>query len=250
MVRTWSRFLLMGGVLAAAAPASAQVVQSLHIGVGGFLPRGFDARGTNDVLRRNFVGDALPADPSVTDALAFEFRDFRSTNVFAEWNVSFGPHVEVGAGLGVHRKSVPTVYRDLVDPDFNEITQQIRLRVAPITAVVRFLPVGDHGSVQPYLGFGVSAMRFRYTEIGSFVDPVTLDIFENFNTPYVATGTAIGTVLLGGVRLPLGGDIYALSLEYRYATGSGNTGGFDKGFVADKVDLSGGEFNVGMLVRF
>src|SRR5689334_8781390 len=33
-----------------AAPASAQVVQGFQIGVGGFLPQGFDGRPPNDVL--------------------------------------------------------------------------------------------------------------------------------------------------------------------------------------------------------
>jgi hypothetical protein len=57
-------------------------------------------------------------------------------------------------------------------------------------------------------------------------------------------------LIVYGVRVPIGGDIYALSLEGRYQWGVGKTGGADAGFVADKIDLSGGFFNVGFLVRF
>jgi hypothetical protein len=248
MTRTWIR---AGGLFIVAllmgAPASAQVVQSFQVGVGGFFPRGLDARVAEDVLLRNFVGEPLPAFPTLTDSLAFQIKDFRSGHAFGEWNVAIGPHLEIGAGIGIHGRSVPTLYRDLVDPDQFDIEQTLRLRTVPITALVRFMPFGGFNSVQPYVGVGVSALLFRYSEIGSFVDPVTLDIFDE---RFVTTGTAFGPLLAGGIRVPLGGDVYALSLEGRYQYGSGKTGGEAKGFVADKIDLGGGQFTVGFLVRF
>jgi hypothetical protein len=232
-------------VLGLSAPASAQVVQSVQFGIGGVFPRGRDARSTSDILRRNLRGEALPADPTLSDALFFEIGDFRSAQVFGEWNVSFGPHVEVGAGIGVYGRSVPSFYLDLEDPFGFDIEQTLRLRVVPITGLVRFLPFGRPGDVQPYVGAGVTAMRFRYSEIGDFVDPFTLDIFDD---EYVATGTALGGVLLGGLRIPLGGDIYGMALEGRYHFGEGDLP--EGRFVSDKIDLSGGQFNVTFLVRF
>lgn len=230
-----------------AVPASAQVVQSVQFGVGGFFPKGLDGRDTQDVIARNYLGEVMPADTSLTDALAFDIKDFRAGHAFGEWNVSFGPHVEVGAGIGVYGRTVPTVYLDVVDENNLDIEQQLHLRVVPITGIVRFLPFGNAGTVQPYLGVGVSALNFRYSEIGDFVDPTTLDIFSD---RFTTSGTALGGLVVYGLRLPIGGDIYGLTLEGRTQFGKGNTGGADKGFLTDKIDLGGSMFNVGFLVRF
>ncbi len=239
-------FFLMG-LLLAASPASAQIVQSVQIGAGFVSPRGLDSRNDDDVLLRNYFGEPLPGLPSETDALAFEIGDFRSGQLFGGWNVAFGDHVEVGAELGVYGRTVPTVYLDLVDEQGREIEQRLRLRVVPISAVVRFLPFGGPSNVQPYVGFGISALNFRYSERGEFVDGETLDIFD---AEYEKSGTAMGGVLLGGVRFPLGGDIYALGIEGRYQFGTGDTGGVDNGFLADKIDLANKQLNFTFMVRF
>jgi hypothetical protein len=144
MVRSARRVsVLLAVLLSIAIPASAQVVQSFHVMTGGFFPRGIDSRDANDVLSRNFVGEFMPGDPTVTDALAFEIKDFRTGHLFGEWNVAFGDHIEVGAGLGFYRRSVPTLYLDVVDENRLDIEQTLKLRVVPFTALVRFLPFGN-----------------------------------------------------------------------------------------------------------
>lgn len=233
--------------LAIPAPASAQVVQSLHLGGGFFAPKDFDSRVEGDVLVRDAFGEWLPAAPDLSDALVFEMADFRAGQLFGEWNVAFGNHIEIGAGVGLYRRSVPTIYYDLVDEQGREIEQTLRLRVIPTTAVVRFLPFGRAGDVQPYVGAGVGLFHYRYAEFGRFVDPETLDIFED---RFTATGSAPGGVVLGGIRFPLGGDVFGLTLEGRYQFATGNTGGIDAGFLDEKIDLGGGQFNVGFLIRF
>jgi len=239
MMRTWIR---AGGATVAAlllaAPVSAQVVQSFQIGAGVFLPRGYDARAQGDVL----VEDLNSFEP-----LLFFVKDFRSGEVFGEWNVAFGPHVEVGGGLSYLGRSVPSVYRNLINNDGTEITQDLRLRMAPATAVVRFLPFGRPGEIQPYVGMGVSLINWRYSESGDFVDTSDNSIFRD---RFTASGHDVGGVLLGGVRAPIGGDIYSLTAEYRYLFGEGKTGGLDAGFLGDKIDLSGGMFRFGFMVRF
>jgi hypothetical protein len=229
----------------AAAPASAQVVQSVQFGIGGVFPRGLDGRSDDDVLARNLIGEPMPGDPSVSDALAFQIGDFKSAQIFGEWNAALGRHVEFGAGLGFYRRTVPTVYFDVVDENDFDIEQSLRLRVIPLTALVRFLPVGDPTRVQPYVGAGLAALNFRYSEFGDFVDPSTLEIFTD---RFVGSGTAFGGLVLGGLRIPLGGDVYGLGLEYRYQFGEGDLP--DGEFVAEKIDLSGGQFNVTLLARF
>lgn len=239
--------VLLTAALLPAAPASAQVVQGLHVGGGFFAPKGFDSRVDGDVLVRDAFGESLPDFPELSDALVFDMGDFRSGHLFAEWTVGFGDHVEVAAGVGFYKRTVPTIYFDLVDELGFEIEQELGLRIIPVTGVVRFLPVGRAGDFQPYVGAGVGLFNFRYTEQGRFVDPVTFDIFED---RFTTTGSAPGGVVLGGVRIPLGGDIFGLTLEGRYQFATGETGGIEEGFLDEKIDLGGASFDVGFLVRF
>ncbi|MEO8071367.1 MAG: hypothetical protein ABI652_08185 [Acidobacteriota bacterium] len=238
-LRHLTALLVATGVTMCAWPASAQIVNSIQFGAGGLVPRGFDSRAQGDVLVADLTNDT---------PLLFFVNDFRSGQVFGEWNVGLGQHVEIGAGVGFFQRTVPSIYADLVNKkNGSEIDQRLRLRMVPITGLVRFLPFGRAGEVQPYVGAGIAAVSFRYSESGQFVD--TSD-FSVFDARFTASGVAPGAVLLGGVRLPLGGDIYGLSLEGRYQFATGNTGGADAGFLDDKIDLSGGSFNVGFLVRF
>jgi hypothetical protein len=251
--------LVLLGVLSVAAPASAQIVQSISVNFGGFFPRGFDSR---------VDGDAIVADLTFIDPLAFPevencflgegfsnpsdcVKGFRSTYFSGEWQAAFGNRLELGIGVGYHGKTVFSVYRDLLNElpggERVEIPQDLRLRIVPATFLVRFLPFGQPGDVQPYAGVGVSALVWRYSEVGDFVDTDELTVF---NDRFIATGTTVAPVVALGARFPLGGDIYALTTEYRYQWGSGNTGGEAAGFLGDKIDLSGGTFTFGFLIRY
>ena len=58
----------------------------------------------------------------------------------------------------------------------------------------------------------------RLDEVGQFVDSDDLSVF---NGNSVASGTALGGLLLGGARFGLGGDVYAKSSEFGRRTGCG-----------------------------
>ncbi|HYN08526.1 MAG TPA: outer membrane beta-barrel protein [Vicinamibacterales bacterium] len=260
MIRTAVRttpFLL--AALLFAAPASAQIVQSVNFGIGGSFPRGINSRVDGDVLVANLNQPALDQflpEEIITTSLDFDIKKFRGWNVFGEWNIGFGDRLELGVGGSYYSRTVHSRYRDLehgLRPSAPDIEQDLRLRVIPITAVVRFLPFGRPSDFQPYVGLGVGILNFRYSETGEFVDPDTLDIFDNRIAPlrpFVAKGTTAGPLVLGGLRMPLGGDIYAFTLEGRYQWGSGETGGAANEFLGDKIDLGGGQLNFGFLVRF
>ncbi len=246
--------LWLAAFLLTAAPASAQVVHNVHFGMGGFFPTGFNGRNDDDVLLRNAAGEPFVFDPSLTDALVFEMKDFRSAHFFGEWNVALTPQVEVGAGLGFSRKSVSTVYLDVVDDITGEdLPLVLRLRIVPLTAHVRFLPFGTPATIQPYVGAGLSALNFGYSEEGDFVDSFTAEIFT---TRYSASGMALGGVLFGGVRIPVNGDIFAVTVELRRQFGTGDLGtdledsDEENDFLADKIDLGGTQFTGGLLIRF
>jgi hypothetical protein len=226
------------GVLIIAAPASAQIVQSVHAGIGVFYPRGFDSRVADDTL----VANLTAAEP-----LQFDITRFQSAVYFGEWNIDVGSHISFGAGLGYYSDSIPSVYRNLVNDDGSEITQDLSLRMVPITGIVRFLPFGSPMTFQPYVGGGVSIIPWRYIESGQFVDTADNSVFTD---RFTSSGTAVAPLFALGARIPVGGDIYGLTVEWRYQFGTGNTGGLTNGFLGEKIDLSGGMLNFGFLVRF
>src|SRR5204863_46558 len=82
----------------------------------------------------------------------------------------FGNNFEAGLGIGFQQRSVPSVYQDVVNSDGSEIEQTLKLRVIPFSATVRFLPLGRHTAIEPYIGAGVGVFRFHYSETGQWVD--------------------------------------------------------------------------------
>src|SRR5437667_43250 len=200
-----------------ATPASAQQ-QSVNFYVGGFTPRGFDSRGTDDVLFHN------------ANFLTFDVKDFNGATVGAEWLVGMTDLFDAGIGLGFYQRTTPSVYTRRTFEDQSEIEQDLKLRIVPFTATIRFLPLGHHGPVQPYIGGGVAVMRWRYSETGEFVDLTDDSIFRG---NFVGTGTATGPVILGGVKFPVGSADIGGEIRYQSARGDLPT---DQGFATNGHD--------------
>jgi hypothetical protein len=138
----------------------------------------------------------------------------------------------------------------LVDSDGTEIEQTLKLRDIPFSATVRFLPLGHQGGVQPYFGAGVGVHAWRYSESGEFVD-VNNAIFRK---TYVASGTATGPVILGGLRGMIGS--WGVGGELRWQSAIGDLPQ-DSGFVTDqaidnqpKIDLGGFTYLFSVNFRF
>jgi hypothetical protein len=219
--------------LALPGRASAQT-QTITFSLGYFAVTGEDGRVDDDVL---------VADLSTEPELLFEIGDFSSGFVGGEWLVGIGRNFEVGGGIGYYRSTVPSIYRDLTRPDGTEIFQELKLRITPITATARFLPLG-HGRFEPYIGGGVGFFNWRYSETGEFVDSFDLSVFR---ASFVEEGTAIGPVILGGLRYVA--DPWVAGFEVRWQDASGDlptTG--DNAFLGSKIDLGGftTQFTVGL----
>lgn len=221
------------GSLIAPAAASAQIrqisrsesTQAIDFTVGYFALRGADSRVDTDVL----LADLQSAQP-----LLFQVKDFNNVAIGGDWLFGIGRNLEAGVGLGYYQRTVPSVYANLTHPDTSEIQQDLKLRTIPVTFTARFLPLGRDSAVQPYIGAGVTAIRWRYSETGEFVD----ENFNTFSARYIADGTAVGPVVLFGVRVPVG-DVFAVGGEFRYQSAKGDTGGIDNGFLGDRIDLGG-----------
>jgi hypothetical protein len=209
--------------------ASAQ--QQLSFSVGGFSPRSVDSRGPDDVLVNNL------------DFLAFRVSDFGGPLFGAEYLTGLGDQFDAGFGVGFYQRTVPTVYTDFTNSNGSEIEQELKLRVVPFTATVRWLPMGHHNGVEPYLGAGVGVFNYRYSESGQFLAT------DNtiFNGTFVGSGTATGPVILGGVRVPVGSWGVGGELRHQWAKG---TLPADQDFSGGKIDLGGFSYTFTVNIRF
>jgi hypothetical protein len=216
--------LAMLMVLSLPAAAAAQN-QTLTFTLGYFAVTGEDGRVDDDVL---------VADLSTPPELLFEIGDFSDAVVGGEWLFGVGQYVEVGGGIGYYRSTVPSIYRDLVRPDQTEIFQELKLRITPVTATVRFLPLG-RGRFEPYVGGGVGFFNWRYSETGEFIDSFDGSVFR---ASFVADGNDVGPVILGGFRYVADPWIGGLELRWQDATGTLPTTG-DDAFLGSKIDLGG-----------
>ena len=194
--------LLASAVLAVSArPALAQ--QTLNVSVGHSMMR--TGRVATDILQIEH-NDFL-----------FDTSDFNGLTVGGEWLMPIGRLFEAGAGLSFSRRTVPTGHIRVFNSDGSPITKDLGLRQVPIAFTARVLPLGQAYSVQPYVGGGVALIAWRFTEAGDLVTPDRA-IFRD--EQYAATGSAIGPVVLLGLRVA--GETVAFGVEGRYQRARGS----------------------------
>ncbi len=230
----WVGLLVMAMMTTGAAAAQAQVTQSVNLGLGYFIPRGEESRDAADVLLEDL------------QSLSFEVKDFNGPLLNGEWLIGFGDRIELGFGAGFYQRTVPSVYAEFVDSDGSEIEQDLKLRVVPVTATVKFLPFGRPGDFQPYAGGGIALLNWKYSEVGEFVDFSDGAIFRD---RYTASGSTIAPIAFGGVRVPISGDVFAFNGELRWQGGKGDLPS-DSGLLTDTIDLGGISVIGSVQIRF
>jgi opacity protein-like surface antigen len=229
--------------LLAPAAASAQIrqvsssdasKQTVNFTIGYFALKGLDSRVEDDVL----LGDLQNAHP-----LLFEVKDFNSALFSGEYLVGFGSHFEAGVGVGYSQRTVPSIYRDLTHADNTEIQQDLKLKQIPVSFTGRVLLLPRGSAVEPYIGAGVVAIRWRYSEIGEFVD-IDGTIFP---ARFIAEGTSAGPTVLGGIRAPIGN--WTVGGEARWQKVEGDIPA-DLLLLGTRIDLGGWAGNFTFGVRF
>ena len=213
--------------------SSSEHRQAIGFTLGGFFPRGEDARAEGDILFTDL------------DTFAFELKDFTGGSIGGEWLFSLGDYLEGGVGVGFYQRTVPTIYRFFEDElTGGDIAQNLKLRIVPVTATVRFLPIG-RGSAEPYVGVGLGAFNWRYSETGDFVagDDTT------FRGRFISKGTAVGPVVLAGIRAPFA-DVFDIGGEVQYQRATGDNDRADTGIPGEKMDLGGWHALLTMHIRF
>jgi hypothetical protein len=231
-------------LLLAPAMAHAQIHQvsssgsdgksTIQFNIGYFALKGLESRPNEDVL----VGDLISAQP-----LLFEVKDFNGVHLGGEYLIAFG-HIEAGVGLGYTQRTVPTVYANLTHSDGTEIEQDLKLRTVPVTFTARFLPLGRGAGVEPYIGAGIAAIRWNYSEVGEFVDAIDGSIFP---ARFTADGTAVGPTVLFGLRAPISN--WTIGGDVRWQKAEGDIPA-EAGFLGTKIDLGGWTTSFTLGVRF
>ena len=224
-----SAVALVAGLI---APRQASAQQSSNFFVGGFIPRSPDlaggvvsgpgGRGANDVLVRN------------GDFLTFDTKDFNGPTVGAGWTVGLADLFDAGIDVGFYQRTSPAVFTRFTHPDHSEIEQDLKLRIVPVTATIRFLPLGHHGPARPYIGGGVGIFAWRYSEVGEFVD---LSDNSTFRDTFVEKHVDTGPVILGGITAPVGSGL--VGFEARYQSAKGTLPGPPTGFAGNEINLGG-----------
>ncbi len=229
--------------LCAPAPASAQIRQvssstdsrqAVNFTIGYFALKGLDGRVNDDVL----LNELQSAQP-----LLFEIKDFNSAIFGAEYLFGVSSNIEAGIGLGFSQRTVPSVYARLTHADDTEIEQELKLRQIPVTFTGRFLLLPRGSAVEPYIGAGIVAIRYRYSEIGEFV----ADNRDIFPARYVAEGTAVGPTVLFGIRAPFNNWTVGGEARWQKAEAKGL---LNQEFIGYKLDLGGWTANFTFGVRF
>ena len=223
-------------VLGVIGSPNASAQQLLSVYIGGFVPHAMDARGSDDVLFNNssFLS-------TLNSANGIDMGQFHGFTFGGEWLVALNRFLEAGGGIGFYQKAATTVYTNQVNSNGTEIAQELKLRIVPISATIRFLPLGHRAPVQPYVGGGVGINLWRYSETGQWVDSNS----NIFNGTFVGSGAKAGPLVLGGVRFPVGP--MGFGGEIRWQGGEANLPA-DQGFAGPTIDLGG--FNYLFTVNF
>jgi hypothetical protein len=229
----------------AAAPQMAAADTLFGGNLGAFIPRGLDGRTTGDVLAENITFRTFYEDDFDQDPIHKLF-----TNVTFGGEVLFGLGDFVEAGVGVSYFQSPkqdSFYADFTDTDGTDIIQASQFRVVPLSVTVRAFPIGRTTPVQPYVGGGVNFYRWHYEEEGEFID-FSDDSLPIFDGEFSDDGSAVGAIILAGVRFPIGHAFY-VGGEWRWQNGSADLAP-EQNFAGDKLDLGGNTIAATFHVRF
>jgi hypothetical protein len=213
---------------------SSESTQTVNFTLGYFAMKGLDSRVDDDVLFNELQSE---------QPLLFEIKDFNTVAFGGEYLLGLGSNFEAGVGVSYSQRTVPSVYARLTHADNTEIEQELKLRQLPVAFTGRFLFLPRGSAVEPYVGGGLVAIRYRYSEVGEFV----ADDRSIFPAKYVAEGTAVGPIVLAGLRAPLGAMAIGGEVRWQKAEGKGL---LEEGFLGDRFDLGGWTTNFTFGFRF
>jgi hypothetical protein len=188
----------------------------------------------------------------LTTELTLERRDFLAPAFSAELALLVHRSFDIGIGIGRAASSSRSEYADFIGDDGQPIEQTTWLRMTPVTASLRVLPLGRGRTLSelawlpagttPYVGAGGGVTWYRLRQEGEFIRAVTNEIIIH---EYVSSGQGATAHALAGVDHWITSRIGA-NLEARYTWGSAGLEGSYRTY--DRLDLTG--FQVGLGIAF
>lgn len=180
--------------------------------------------------------------------------DFASGHVGGDISIRLADRYDLVLGLSSSTSSTRSEFREWVDNNDLPIEQTTNFRLVPLTASIRYylMPRGERiGSIawiparfEPFVSLGAGGVRYRFEQVGDFIDYGTLDVFPD---RYVSLGSA--PLLQGSVGAGWGLTTHLrLTGELRYLTARGRLSNDFDGF--KPLDLSGVSSSVGLTIRF
>lgn len=190
----------------------------------------------------------------VTKELTLSRKAFDTPVIGGEMSFAVGNRFDVLAGVDVGRSSSDSEYRNFVDNRNAAIAQTTARREVGLSGSVRMalVPRGRRVSrfawiprtVTPYVGAGGGAVKFEFTQTGSFVDFATSRVFDD---TFTADGWAPSAHVLAGADVRVYRRLY-LSFESRYTWSHGTLGRDFVGFAP--LALAGLRVNSGLQLVF
>lgn len=228
--RTWKPFVMrlvaVAGLLSLIGAAQAEA-SSLALRLGRFSPT-YDS----ELWADNF------------GTFTIEDADFRGIIGGIELGVELSEFVDLTFGVDASRRTVFSSYRDFVRDDGSEVFQDLRMDVTPVTAGVKFLPLGKFRRVSPYVGGGFGLYVYEYQEEGEFIDFDTFDVFTDF---FVDQGVGTGAYATVGLQVALNPGVRIFG-EYRRHWASWDHRDDFEGF--GKLDLNADQVSFGVSFQF
>ncbi len=222
------RRVLWGFLAGTVLLASSAWADSLSVRLGVFVPRG-----QSDIWDLNRRETTLTTGQMVGGTLGVGYDLFAGRWLNAAVAVSF------------YERDRDVEDRDYVYPDGTPIVRTIQLRIVPLEASLKFLPLGRNrrGAI-PYVGAGLGIYFWQYAETGDFVfNRGRRDAFIDFGD-FRAEGQDLGWHVMAGLQIPIGRRM-TFDAEAKYTGLDGKLGpDFDPSF--QPIDLSGWAFTGGI----
>lgn len=189
-----------------------------------------------------------------TSNLTLNRSDFNAFDFGADLAFTIQPRLDLVFDISYSGMSKGSEFRNFVDNNQQPIQQSTSFSRTPLTVSARYY-LTDRGRqlghfawvpnhIVPYVGAGVGAMNYSFTQKGDFIDDSTLAVFPD---AFRSSGWAPMAQALAGVEWSLSPG-WALRTEARYLTASASPSSDFSGF--HRIDLSGVTTSVGLLVRF
>ena len=190
----------------------------------------------------------------IADQLTVDRTDFRAAAFTGSVGIAITGRVEAAGDFDVSRHAVGSEYRRYVKADRSSITQTTHLNQGTVAFGVRYLPMGRGQPISrfaflprrvaPFVGAGVSLVKYEFLQNGEFVDFVDLSIFDH---SFRSSGWSVGKHVDAGADVQIW-RMFFLNGSVRYVWANADLSRDFVGF--EGIDLSGFKSSTGITIVF